>query len=133
MNENLQNGYSICFNVWLFDERIQNELRLLLLISSLSAKNGYCHASNEYLGEKLGKSTDTISAGITKLRKLGYIEVENKKFGAVTIDRKIKLLALERANQTPTEKMQTPTEKIPIRHIMYAREIIIQTRKNINY
>ncbi|MBR8461495.1 helix-turn-helix domain-containing protein [Campylobacter sp. faydin G-105] len=110
-NEDLQNGYSICFNSWLFDERIQNELRLLLLISSLCAKEGYCYAGNDYLSEKLNKSTDTISAGITKLRKLGYIEVENKKFGAVTIDRKIKLLALGRANQTPTEKMPTANGK----------------------
>ena len=48
MNENLNNGYAICFNAWILDERIENELRLLLLISSLSAKEGYCYASNEY-------------------------------------------------------------------------------------
>ena len=65
MTENLNNGYAICFNSWLLDERIQNELRLLLLISSLSAKEGYCYASNEYLGEKLGKSKDWASSGVT--------------------------------------------------------------------
>ncbi|MBE2985341.1 helix-turn-helix domain-containing protein [Campylobacter sp. RM6883] len=105
MSDDLQNGYAICFNSWLFDDKIQNELRLLLLISSLSAKNGYCHASNEYLGEKLGKSADTISAGITKLKKYGYIETEVEKFGAVITNRKIRILALEKANQSPTENL----------------------------
>lgn len=101
----LTNGYAICPNSWLFDERIQNELRLLLLISSLSAKYGYCYANNEFLGEKLGKSIDTISSGISKLKKYGYIEVEVEKFGAVITNRKIRLLALERLNQSPTENL----------------------------
>lgn len=105
MSDNLQNGYAICFNSWLFDERIQNELRLLLLIASLSAKNGYCHASNEYLGEKLNKSADTISAGIAKLKKYGYIDTEVEKFGAVITNRKIRILALEKTNQSPTENL----------------------------
>ena len=103
MNENLNNGYAICFNSWLFDERIQNELRLLILISSLSAKEGYCYASNEYLGEKLGKSKDWASSGVTKLKNLGYIEVELQKFGAVVTNRKIKIVALENAARPRTE------------------------------
>ncbi|WP_107811654.1 helix-turn-helix domain-containing protein [Campylobacter concisus] len=103
MSDNLQNGYAICFNSWLFDERIQNELRLLILISSLSAKEGYCYASNEYLGEKLGKSKDWASSGVTKLKNLGYIEVELQKFGAVVTNRKIKIVALENAARPRTE------------------------------
>lgn len=103
MSDNLQNGYAICFNSWLFDERIQNELRLLLLISSLSAKEGYCYASNEYLGENLGKSKDWASSGVTKLKNLGYIEVELQKFGAVVTNRKIKIVALENAARPRTE------------------------------
>ena len=102
MSDNLQNGYAICFNSWLFDERIQNELRLLILISSLSAKEGYCYASNEYLGEKLGKSKDWASSGVTKLKNLGYIEVELQKFGAVVTNRKIKIVALENAARPRT-------------------------------
>ena len=96
MSENLSGGYAICFNQWLFDERIQNELRLLLLITSLSAKEGYCYASNQYLAEKLNKSKDTISAGITKLKKYGYIETEEEKFGAAIINRKIRVIVFER-------------------------------------
>ena len=103
MSDNLQNGYAVCFNSWLFDERIQNELRLLILISSLSAKEGYCYASNEYLGEKLGKSKDWASSGVTKLKNLGYIEVELQKFGAVVTNRKIKMVALENAARPRTE------------------------------
>ena len=103
MSENLNDGYAICFNSWLLDERIQNELRLLILISSLSAKEGYCYASNEYLGEKLGKSKDWASSGVTKLKNLGYVEVELQKFGAVVTNRKIKIVALENAARPRTE------------------------------
>ena len=115
MNENLNNGYAICFNSWLFDERIQNELRLLLLISSLSAKEGYCYASNEYLGEKLGKSKDWASSGVTKLKNLGYIEVELQKFGAVVTNRKIKIVALENAARPRTENPTSADGKSNVR------------------
>ena len=45
----MKNGYAICFNEWVLDNSIKNELRLLLIISSLCAEKGYCYASNEYL------------------------------------------------------------------------------------
>ena len=115
MSDNLQNGYAVCFNSWLFDERIQNELRLLLLISSLSAKEGYCYASNEYLGEKLGKSKDWASSGVTKLKNLGYVEVELQKFGAVVTNRKIKLVALENAARPRTENPTSADGKSNVR------------------
>ena len=114
MNENLNNGYAICFNSWLLDERIQNELRLLLLISSLSAKEGYCYASNEHLGEKLGKSKDWASSGVTKLKNLGYVEVELQKFGAVVTNRKIKIVALENAARPRTENPTSADGEKPV-------------------
>lgn len=107
MSDNLQNGYAICFNSWLFDERIQNELRLLLLISSLSAKEGYCYANNDYLASKLNKTSVWISGAISKLKKYGYIEVELQKFGAVVTNRKIKLLALNNEEQPPLKNPLT--------------------------
>ena len=107
MSDNLQNGYAICFNSWLFDERIQNELRLLLLISSLSAKEGYCYANNDYLASKLNKTSVWISSAISKLKKYGYIEVELQKFGAVVTNRKIKLLALNNEEQPPLKNPLT--------------------------
>ena len=114
MNENLNNGYAICFNSWLLDERIQNELRLLLLISSLSAKEGYCYASNEYLGEKLGKSKDWASSGVAKLKNLGYVEVELQKFGAVVTNRKIKIVTLENAARPRTENRASADGEKPV-------------------
>lgn len=114
MSENLNDGYAICFNSWLLDERIQNELRLLILISSLSAKEGYCYASNEYLGEKLGKSKDWASSGITKLKNLGYVEVELQKFGAVVTNRKIKIVALENAARPRTENPTSADGEKPV-------------------
>lgn len=107
MSDNLQNGYAICFNSWLFDERIQNELRLLLLISSLSAKEGYCYANNEYLASKLNKTAVWVSSAISKLKKYGYIETELQKFGAVVTNRKIKLLALNNEEQPPLKNPLT--------------------------
>lgn len=107
MSDNLQNGYAICFNSWLFDERIQNELRLLLLISSLSAKEGYCYANNDYLADKLNKTTVWVSSAISKLKKYGYIETELQKFGAVVTNRKIKLLALNNEEQPPLKNPLT--------------------------
>lgn len=104
MNEKLNNGYAICPNSWIFDKRVQKMLPLLLLISSLSAKEGYCYASNQYLAEKFGTTPETISRQITKLKEYGYIETQDDKFGAVVTNRKIRLMALENLNQPPLTK-----------------------------
>lgn len=94
MSENLSGGYAICFNSWLFDDRIRAQLPLLLLISSLSAKEGYCYASNQYFAEKFKTSSVNISRWITELKKYGYIETEDEKFGAVVTNRKIRIVDL---------------------------------------
>ena len=93
--ENLSGGYAICFNQWLFDDRIKSQLRLLLLIASLSAKEGYCYASNQYLAEKFKTTPENISRQIGILRDYGYIKTEDEKFGAVVTNRKIKIIAFE--------------------------------------
>lgn len=93
--ENLSGGYAICFNQWLFDDRIKSQLRLLLLIASLSAKEGYCYASNQYLAEKFKTTPENISRQIGILRDYGYIKTEDEKFGAVVTNRKIKIVAFE--------------------------------------
>lgn len=95
MSENLSGGYAICFNQWLFDDRIKSQLRLLLLIASLSAKEGYCYASNQYLAEKFKTTPENISRQISILRDYGYIKTEDEKFGAVVTNRKIKIIAFE--------------------------------------
>ena len=94
MSENIKDGYAICFNRWLFDDRIRAQLPLLLLISSLSAKEGYCYASNQYFAEKFKTSSVTVSKWISELKKYGYIETEDEKFGAVVTNRKIRIVDL---------------------------------------
>ena len=85
-------GYGICFNEWLFDERIKSELALLIYILSLSAKNGYCDTPNEYFARSFKDSEATISRQISKLEKLNLISVTYEKFGSAIIGRKIKLV-----------------------------------------
>lgn len=111
MNEKLNNGYAICPNSWIFDKRIQKMLPLLLLISSLSAKEGYCYASNQYLAEKFKTTPETVSRQIAKLREYGYIETQDDKFGAVVTNRKIRLIALENLNQPPLTKTSTANDE----------------------
>ena len=87
----MNNGYGICLNEWLEDERIKTELRLLIKISSLTAESGICYASNEYFAEYLNTSMVTISKQIKKLESLGYIEIDYKRRGAEIIKRDLRL------------------------------------------
>lgn len=84
------NGYAICFNEWIFDKDIKNELNLLLIISSLCAK-GYCYATNTYFSELFDIPEQTISRKIKKLEQKNYITIEYKKRGCEIIARYIRL------------------------------------------
>lgn len=53
-----------------------NEKLLYALITALSNKEGYCFASNKYLGEKLGVDPKTITSWLADLRKYNYIMVD---------------------------------------------------------
>ena len=53
-----------------------NEKLLYALITALSNKEGYCYASNKYLGEKLGVDPKTITSWLADLRKFNYIMVD---------------------------------------------------------
>ena len=66
-------GYGICYNEWLQDDVIKNELRLLIKISSLTAEKGFCFAGNSYFAEYFKMDTSTISRKIKKLEKLTMI------------------------------------------------------------
>lgn len=87
----MENGYAICFNEWALDKEIKNELGLLLIISSLCAKKGYCFASNQYFSELFGIEQETISRKIKKLEEKNYISIEYEKRGCEIKDRKIRL------------------------------------------
>lgn len=87
----MEQGYSLCLNEWALDKRIKNELNLLLIISSLTAKEGYCYASNEYFAKIFNEHPVNISKKIKKLEKLGYIKIEYKRSGYLVTGRKIRL------------------------------------------
>lgn len=107
----MNKGYAICFNEWALDENIKNELRLLLIISSLTAKDGYCFASNNYLAELFAETEQTISKKIKNLENYGYIEIEYEKRGWEITNRKIRLTKIlmddyEKSQQTINKNLK---------------------------
>lgn len=95
----MEDGYGICLNKWALDKSIKDELGLLLIISSLTAKEGYCFASNEYLAKIFKCREETISRKLRKLENKKYITIEYKWNGTRVINRKIRL-----ANSPLTKK-----------------------------
>lgn len=62
----------------LFNDRdlSKTDCSVLGLIISLTLKNGYCYASNEYLANYLKISKRTISDSLSKIKRLKYIIVK---------------------------------------------------------
>lgn len=87
----MEKGYAICLNEWLDDTKITGDLNLLLRISSLTAKEGFCFASNEYFAKKLGITAISVSRKIKKLERLGYITIEYKRRGCQIVKRFLRL------------------------------------------
>lgn len=85
------NGYAICYKEWILDNSIKNELPLLLLISNLCAKVGYCYASNKYFADIFDCTEVSISTKIKKLEKKNYISIEYRKNGCQIAERKLRL------------------------------------------
>lgn len=87
----MEQGYAICLNKWTLDETIKNELRLLLIISSLCAKEGYCYASNEYLANIFHETERNISVKLKKLESKGYLHIKYDYVGTAVKSREIRL------------------------------------------
>lgn len=87
----INDGYSICFNEWALDKRIRSELNLLLIISSLTAENGFCYASNNYLAKLFEIDEVSVSRKIKKLEDFGYITIEYERRGSQITKRQIRL------------------------------------------
>lgn len=70
------------------DDRLKGNEKLLYgHIFSLTKKEGYCWATNEYLSDLMGVSKDCISRYITHIIELGYLErvvVKDKNSGQIT-------------------------------------------------
>ena len=105
MKEETNNGwgYSICYNTWMFDKTIKNELPLLLYITGFTANNWQCFASNQHFAEKFGDSIDTISRKVNNLIKKGYIKAQYIREGAKVIKR---IITIDE-NDVATSKMTT--------------------------
>ena len=82
-------GYGICYNEWLQDDAIKNELRLLIKISSLTAEKGFCFASNSYFAEYFKIDTATVSRKIKKLENFKHLSIEYKRRGTEVISRRM--------------------------------------------
>ena len=75
MNEENKIGYyAIIPATVLFNENIKaNEKLLYAVITVLSNKEGYCYASNVYLGDLLNAQPHTISKWVSHLKELGFV------------------------------------------------------------
>ena len=73
-NENKIGYYAIIPATVLFNEKIKaNEKLLYAIITVLSNKEGYCFASNAYLGKLLNAQPHTISKWVSHLKDLGFV------------------------------------------------------------
>lgn len=69
--------YAVIPATVLFNQKLKANAKLLYaLITTLSNKEGYCFASNKYLGDKLGVNPHTISHLLSNLRELNFIYVD---------------------------------------------------------
>lgn len=87
----IEDGYCFCLNKWMLDKEIKSELPLLLAISSLTAKTGYCCESNDFFAKLFDTDKCVISKKIKKLSDKGYIFIEYKRRGCEIQERKIRL------------------------------------------
>lgn len=54
----------------------ETDRMVMELIISLTLKNTYCYANNEYLEKYINKSQRIINYSLSKLKKLKYIKVK---------------------------------------------------------
>ena len=87
----IEDGYSICLNEWALDKEIKNELNLLVIISSLTAKKGFCYASNKWFADLFNIDEVSVSRKLKKLELAGYITMSYKKRGFEVQIREIRL------------------------------------------
>lgn len=132
----MNNNYSICYNEWIFDKNIKNELGLLLIISGFCMNDRECFATNEYFANLFKIDEATVSRKLKKLQKKGYISIKYKRKGCQVISRVIRLTKKSTAvdkkiNRTIDKKVKdTNTSNITITNItnMYSRVALDDTQ-----
>lgn len=69
--------YSVIPSTILYNKRLKpNERLLYACITSLSNKEGFCYASNKYLGGLMEANEDTISKWVNHLKREGFVYVQ---------------------------------------------------------
>jgi len=92
------------------DNNLTNSQKMLLgRIMGLSNKEGYCYASNKWLGEQLGLEPTTVSGYISKLDNDGYINRVLTKDD----NNEIKERRLYPLLNPPPQNNQTPPQNKP--------------------
>jgi len=87
--------YGIMPNKVLYDKKLNDKQKLLYCcISSLCAKEWFCWASNEYLGEMFGVDKKTISRNLNALKDAWYLDIEvwdnyKRKISMSTLDKNV--------------------------------------------
>lgn len=99
------------------DDRLKGNEKLLYgHIFSLTKKEGYCWATNEYLSDLMGVSKGCISRYITHIIELGYLErvvVKDKDSGQITCRKLyIKNIFADPEKESPEEE-KTEEPSIP--------------------
>lgn len=127
----IEDGYSLCQNKWALNKEIKNELPLLLIISCLTAKTGYCMAKNKYFSELFSEHETCISRKIKKLEEKGYITIEYIKRGCEIKDRKIRLAKIitdDYQNCQPTISKIVKDNNISINNTSINKENILKEK-----
>lgn len=80
MMENEENSvgyYAVLPATVLYNDKLKANTKLLYaIITSLANKKGFCYASNQYLGQKLGVDQRTITRLLSELRNNNFIIIE---------------------------------------------------------
>jgi len=96
------------------DKTLNDGAKLLYgLILSLSQKEGYCWADNDYLAETLNKSKRMINYHLQSLKEKGYIFVKltkNSLRQIVTQDTRVGLVKSEKPLRTQKERVRRQIE-----------------------
>lgn len=125
-NEYHSSGYfSIIPSNVLYSKTLKpNEKLLYAIITSLSNKEGYCYASNKYLGDRLEVDHKTASRWISNLAKnnylvLDYIYNDNKEFLQRRIYPNVTPYLSNNHYPHPPKNHEASDEKIEVNNINY--------------
>lgn len=90
------NYYSILPANVRYDKRLSASEKVFYSeITALTNMNGVCNASRAYFANLYGVSKSTISVWTTRLKDLGFIEVEQIMDGKLIVERVIRLVSIE--------------------------------------